>query len=767
MTSSTPFPLTQENVSQCWEYVDKRCRAAKRQSAIARTGAFLVTLFFYLSLIFLGGGLLSEQGGGTFHHFWESLAWFPLWQKIADFLSVPGDNPGADIGKLILLAYTASALVFAFLAVLFHLVYHPRKAPVPAGSYPENVAMLAKKAQEARDHAFRTRVAASVVAAVLAIVCLFLLFFAYVVYSEDPAAITAMLSTFPTGDLTTNCLLFVLCLYFFCGLAGSLLLFLTRPLYRYEFPYDLVVQAQREALVAGADIDLSDLPKFREEALTLERSGAYSMAMEMLHKAAVCGDVPAMEHYARHCLLKRMQDSARYWLKQCESSGAASPQAKKMLLRLKLRLQPDVEYLRPEEEPPTIGKKIAQAIFRTIRVLWKIFMLFLLAAVVLFMFLFFASGSNPELLDKLPPQAAQWITELKTLGGTSGTPAPQTEIPQLEVPAMTLSIADTKWEGNPAVMQETSGPVIFCYSKEVGGNLYIPYHLDDRDSIGSAGLYTGNKWDIRKITKHFTGNPRTNTLTVSEEFLMGLEPGEYHIILDDWCYLPLIVSDEPVPTPQIGLAAQGNEHNWIPFDLEDSQDIVLPFYNLGGDSIVSLSQMQQMVMTPKPTVLPMEPSDYTISPDGCSVTISADFLARQEVGFSMGFLATLESGSQVDTGYTCIGVCRDGFTGLMEIQGKETYSISKDADYTAQYAFGLTGSPMHLHVQLDGQVPFIEDDLTDLMSEYVDLDAGTITLPEQLLKEHLTEGTAFTIGISYGTAFGQASHSHLRVEVKK
>jgi len=775
MKKEIPYPVSEDNFSHCWEYVDKHRRIARKQAAVARTGGFLVTLFFLLALVLFGAGLLSQELGGTFGKFWENFLCYELRQKTANFVLKAGDDLSSCIVKLVCFSYLISFLLFAALAVIIWLLYHPRKNKLPAGTYEENIALLAKKSQEARDYSYKTRISASVTSSVIAIAAIFVLFTAYVIDLNDAAAMNKLLTIFPTSDITSNCLLYVLFLYLVFGLVGSVLVFITRPVYRYDFPYDLVVQAQRASLVAQAQIsDDSRLEKaaaLRDEAIETERSGAYTSAKELFHKAAILGDVTAMEHYARHCLLNRMNDSARYWLKEATASGQVSPRAKKMLLRMNLRLRHSEEYLKPVAAPPTIGQKIKNGLLTAIKILWRLFILALFAAAVWIIYILFQSSTNPAALDHLPADLVELLTQTQSIVGTDFSQKPEIpveEVSPFQTPVLELSIAGTKWEGNSIVNDSAGNPVVFCYSKDIGGDLHVPYYCNGETTVHSAGLFNGNKSDVRKFTKYVSCLPQTNTLVISEEYLMSREPGEYYIILDDYHYLPLIVSETTTfNSTQPGFAGQGNEFGWIINDLDDPQDITLYFYNLGDNPIRSLSQTQQLVMTPEPTITPMEEQYYTISPDGYSVTIHADYLAMQEVGYQVGFQVRLANGDTVDTGYTYIGTAQSGFTGLMEFQGEDTYSLSKGKDYTVFYTFGLSGGAMFMNVSVDGQSPFIEENLSDFLSDYVDLDNGIITLPEEILKKNLSKGDTFRIGISYNNHYGQMAFASFPVEVIK
>ena len=125
--------------------MDKRRRIARKQAAVARTGVFLVTLFFLLALILFGAELLSQELGGTFGKFWENFFCYELWHKAADLLLKSGDDLSSNAVRLVSFSYLISFLLFAALAVIIWLLYHPRKNKLPAGTYEENIALLEKR----------------------------------------------------------------------------------------------------------------------------------------------------------------------------------------------------------------------------------------------------------------------------------------------------------------------------------------------------------------------------------------------------------------------------------------------------------------------------------------------------------------------------------------------------------------------------------------------------------------------------------------------
>lgn len=777
MGKQNPFPVTEDNFFQCWEYVDKRRRAARVKSVISKIGGFVVNLVFLLLLVLIACGLIHDRIGGTFGAFVETLFFFPQWQQVTALLLKPDATLWADIGTLLLADYVVSAAVFALLAALVWLLYHPRKEKLPTGTYEENTALLLKKAQEGRDCCYKTHLNPSIVASVLTVFFSFGMFFAYAIYLQDAAAITRLLTIFPTEDPQTNSLLYVLVLYKVCDVVCSVLLFITRPLYRYDFPYELVVQAQRGTIYAreqDGGLSPEELEakykslavQIREDALEMEKIAAYGKAKEMFLEAAVLSDVPAMENYARLCLLSRMNDSARYWLKKCVSTEEASRDAKRMLLRLRLGLRHNVEYRKPEEAPPTVGAKIKNVLLAVITVIWKVFILALLIACILLCITLFKASTDPSAYDALPTSLAELMADVKSMVNTEMSVSYE-EVSPFETPTMTLTEEGTRWENGCVAYDEKGAPVIFCYGKDIGGDLKVPCEFGTNGQVTSASLYTGNTSNMKWITPQVSYLADTQTAVVSGEYLMSLEPGEYFIILNNTNYLPILITEETTfNSTQRGIAACGGENNWIINDLQDPQDITLSFYNLGDNPIRSLTELSPLTMSQNPAEFAVDPAFYEISPDGYSVTIKQEYWEQQEAGAYVGFQVRLTNGDKVDTGYTYVGTVDGDFTGLLEITGSETYSNSKGGDFTVQYEFGLPGMIMNLHVHSDSQSDIInEDSLMDMASNYIDFDNFTITIPADELKPYLTVNEYFYIGIGYSTGHGQNAYTTFAVKV--
>lgn len=758
MKSNAPFPITEENFSQCWEFVDScRCKA-RRKSAVARIGGYLTMQFFLLLLVFLANGVISDRLTGSYCSFLETLPGFlPLWEAVSGFLLKSGDTFSGDVLRLAVFAYVVSALVFCVLAGVICLLYHPKKKSAAEGSFAESTAALEKAAREARDYAYKSHIATSVAAVVITIAAAFLLLFAYMFQLQNAAVVSQALSRFPTNDVATNCLLYVAAAYVVCELLGSLLLLITRPVYRFDFPMDYAVQAQTAALIAG-EPQLNG-EELRTEAIALEKEGSYNSACEAFRKAALLGDSIAMEHYGRHCLLRHMQDSAIYWLNKAAVSGNSSSNLKKMRLRLKLGMQAKVEYLKPDQEPPSTGKKILTLLGAGIKLLWRLLMLAVFALGIFVMFILFKTSTDPGYQPELPESISVLVDKLQSamnqLNDSVDAYVPE-EAATKKPPVMTLTAEGTRWEQNCILYDELRQPVIFCYGKDLGGSLFIPHYRDEGQKIHKAAVYTGNQWDLRSVKKHVSHIPETQTLVIAEEYLMGLEPGEYFIILDDSQYIPILVSEQTdYDTPQRGIAAQGNRNGWIVNDLENPRDITLFFYNLGNATITGVTETRQLYMMPKPAETELDSTAFSISDDGHSITLLTEYLQQQEAGSYFDLKLTLSNGEMLEIRQPHIGTVQGDFDGLMQITGSDTYSLSKGGDLVLSYSFGLQGVPENLTVSSDSARNFIEENLSGFTSDYIDFDSQTITIPEALLKASLVQGEDFHVGIGYTTAFAQ------------
>lgn len=414
MKKDCPFPISNDNFPQCWDYVDDKRRTARTKALIAKVGGFFSNLLFLFLLLFAANGLICRYFSGSYCDFLLGLSFFRTpWEQVSSLLLKPGSTLAADLVTLLLTAYLVSALFFLLLTLLIGLIYHPRKKPLPTGSHEENTTLLAKQVLEAWNTSCKTKISSSAVSIVLVIIGAFVLLFGYTIHLQDAQKINAILSRFPTSDAATNSLLYVLFGYFLFHFLSLPLLLITRPLYHAFFPYDLLAQADTAALFAGEDTD--GLPPeevaqrhrcnavpLREEAITAEEKSGYKIAKELFHKAALGGDVPSMEHYARHCLLDHQKDPARYWLDKAAASGEMSPEGKNMRLRLKMGWNHNLEYLREGQDFSLKAKRIRSAKDFAIKLLVTALVLGLSALVLYAAFRYYSSDTDTStILEEL------------------------------------------------------------------------------------------------------------------------------------------------------------------------------------------------------------------------------------------------------------------------------------------------------------------------------------------------------------------------------
>lgn len=531
MSKSTPFPITEENFPQCWEYIDHQRRRARKQATIANVGGFLSQMTLLLSLLFFIHGLICRYMDGGYSHFLWSIPFFSeIWGKISLLLS-PDSNLLGDVVKLAILAYLTAILVFLIVYGVLFLLYHPRKKATPTLSYGENTSQLSKLAQDALDNSYKSRIGTSRFALVITIILTFILFFTYIYVLQDSDKILALLTQFPTNDAATNALLYVLAAYFVISGLCAILLLITRPLYRFNFPHDLVVQSETTALLTSEEFSClspEDLPQkaaaIREEAISLEKQNGYFPAKKRFYQAALLGDVSAMEHYARHCLLLHMNDSAHYWLNKCISSGSASKEAQRMHRRLQFRLRHNVEYLHADGSLTSRQKHLKALGSFAIKLLSLVLVFALTIGVGLWSAKHFAPEGTEISLSGLL-ESIIGMQEAETEATT-----PESETIPAETYTITLTETDTKWKNGCIAYHSDGSPVVYGYSLAQGGDLTVPYSMGDGEKLRFAGIYFGNKWDVRKITQHVT--VLEEELVISETYLTGMKPGEYFITME-------------------------------------------------------------------------------------------------------------------------------------------------------------------------------------------------------------------------------------------
>ncbi len=374
MFPQCPTPITSENFSEVWQFTDRIRRKAKKKCTASKAAFFFTDFVFGLLVLVCSTGLMYDHTLGRYHRFLAKVPYLvPIWQKTGALI-LP-EQTWEVRAAVFALAVTATCIVlFCVLFLLFSLLYHPFKKKLPTGTPKENAQKLLAMASDAR-HFFNRSGNSSFLVWSVVFLCACVLIF--VLYSSTLHSNQTLINFFsaPVMKLLEPRLtdgvdiarmkldLFhslqyafwpaILILYL---VLNSVYILCVRFVYRYPVPYSFV--AQIEYYSVFADEDTSGLTpeeavqrrqeqaaEKREKALELEGYGAYGKAKSLFLEAAHGGDVCAMEHYARHCLIQHIKDPARYWLEQCVATGQASEEAVKMLKRMKWHRRAKVSYL--------------------------------------------------------------------------------------------------------------------------------------------------------------------------------------------------------------------------------------------------------------------------------------------------------------------------------------------------------------------------------------------------------------------------------------
>ena len=556
MLANFPMPVCEDNFPQCWNYIEQKRRKIRVQVLSAKMGGFFSNLFFFFCLLFGVNGLILRHFSGSYCSFLRGLSFFMKpWTQISRLF--PAERKlSSDLLRILLLSYLAGIAVFLVLHLLITLLYHPKKRTVPEGAYPQTVPHLASLTQETWQQSLKTHISSSTVSILLVIIAAFVLFFAYTFYLEDATAAQALLSRFPTSDMGTNAVLYVLFAYFIGHFLCLPMLLAARPLYYSTFPYALVSEAATAALFAENAMEEDSVESvtrrlqenavsLREEALRSEYQHGYQIAKNLFLKAALSEDVPSMEHYARHCLLDHQNEPARYWLDRAAASGEMSPEGRNMRQRLKLGRNLNVGYLQ-EGVDNSLKATRRRSAGRLLKNILSLVLLLGLTAVILLGASRYFGVNEAELIAEFKTLFGGFSENISSITATEETE--ETVSPNIQL--QTLTEAGTSWEGCCIAYDNTSAPMVFRYAKDAGGDLTVAYSFPEGEQLNFAQVYFGNIYDVRNITKHVSYDAGAQALVIAEKYLQGLKEGEYFIILNKGAhYFPILVKETASENP--------------------------------------------------------------------------------------------------------------------------------------------------------------------------------------------------------------------------
>ena len=399
--------------------------------------------------------------------------------------------------------------------------------------------------------------------------------------------------------------------------------------------------------------------------------------------------------------------------------------------------------------------------------LWLCLVLVLLAGIggICFGFYDYYSG-NKEPYDRLLTQAQLMLVNLKNkITGEETVELTIEEVSPYKLPVMTLSLEGTSRDdvdGNKSnvIYDEEGRRVIFVYGKDLGGDLYFPYGAYAGEHLGGAWLFAGNEENMPEITEFVSWDVNCGVGMVSEEFLMGLEPGEYYIFLEprneagEVCgghCVPLIVEDTTTYTStQQGFACEPDK-GLIMNDLQDIKPLLLPLYNLGEGRILTVQEVRNSA-TGGQDAFTMDASDYTITPDGKAFILSEEYLSGLNVNSMVTFKVLVSSGKTFDMGFDKI-LTLDGEPEWLTISGPDWYDLSEGGDFVLQLDRGWAQYYTCIAIRTAETDVLVYDENfgrygTDMPS--MDEDNDVVILSEELMKT-LVPNLGYHVMIGYST----------------
>lgn len=350
-----PVPVTQENVSQVWHSVDlTRVRARQRRASCA-TAAITGGISLLAMTFLVGCGVIFEWGIAPFSDFLEWLPSFlPIWSFLQPFLPHPGGSFLQYAALNGLVVFLTSLLIALASGGLVSLIYRPFSRKISEGSAKEVASALLANARETMETSVQIRAVGWIFFLFAFFLMEFALLMLCILWLGEPEEV---FSAYLTKSTLLNYLILFLGGTGGFGLVHGILLLCIHNVYRLGIAYGFVAEIERYSIYASekpGKLTYEELLAKRKakasekckEALALEKSGAYPKAAAAFLEAAHGGDVSAMEHYARHCLISDSRVPAEYWLRRCVASGQASKNAKRMLRALRWGRKPDAKFIR-------------------------------------------------------------------------------------------------------------------------------------------------------------------------------------------------------------------------------------------------------------------------------------------------------------------------------------------------------------------------------------------------------------------------------------
>lgn len=349
MNAQLSSPVTQDNFQDAWKYTDEQRRTAKRKALCGRIAGFFSHMVFSALLLIAGCGLIHDHIPGACADFLETLpGLIPLWAKYRNLVLGSMEQWYLQAAVTALVIYGVSFLVNGLVVLAAGLIYHPRRREAPALTDKENAQAHLELAKEARGHAKNTECGSSAFCMFLFALTCYVLVVLYGLQLDDFMELIDILSGFLLHNMVLNLMILSLGLYLAYSFLDTIHAKTVQPLVAHAVPYSYLAQLEHDYIFCGENPEeaSADLSQLLDQALEFERMGAVNKANELIARAAHGGNAEAMEHYARHFMVKFRKEPTRYWLQRCVDTGEASETAVKNLQRLKWHRKVEARYLK-------------------------------------------------------------------------------------------------------------------------------------------------------------------------------------------------------------------------------------------------------------------------------------------------------------------------------------------------------------------------------------------------------------------------------------
>ena len=316
---------------------------------------------------------------------------------------------------------------------------------------------------------------------------------------------------------------------------------------------------------------------------------------------------------------------------------------------------------------------------------------------------------------------------------------------------------------------------VYTYFKDIGGDLWLPFVMEQYQRDVAEIRVCGPEGMVGRLGKDaFAVDLQRGELRVSAGALSALPEGGYWLAAriepaggGGWYegYYVSLYDQCAFHSTDTGLATGGNR-DLLRFDRGGEAGFTFHLFNLGDNRVVDVWQLAEIHgmnlaagLEEEPTRnfsrKRLKPGDFTVSPDGASVTLRPDYLNGLRTLYPYYFLFGLADHAMVDSSALGDGegvglVLTDGpLADPPYVKGPAAYSLSSGEDYV--FTLHL-GQALSVYTSEDGsglwfgQDDGFEDGLGYPFYQADIREDETYAVPAQVLREAAQRGnTCFNV----------------------